>query len=245
MEPPLPPASKTLPPASAAPRWRAPSQCEVCRGWGAGPLCADCTGRFALPVSRCPRCALPLAGGASLCGGCLREPPPFEHTHCVADYGFPWDRLIATCKFNGRAELASLLAERLAAALRRDGASRPDLIVPVPLSPARLAERGYNQAWELARRLARSTGVPARADVLQRVLDTPHQADLNRAQRLLNPRGAFTVPASQRAAVSGGRIALVDDVLTTGATAREATHTLLRAGALAVDVWVVARTPEP
>jgi ComF family protein len=128
--------------------------------------------------------------------------------------------------------------------LRRDGASRPDLIVPVPLSPARLAERGYNQAWELARRLARSTGVPARADVLQRVLDTPHQADLNRAQRLLNPRGAFTVPTRRRAAVAGLRIALVDDVLTTGATAREAAQALLRAGAAAVDVWVVARTPE-
>jgi ComF family protein len=222
-----------------------PSQCEVCRGWGAGPLCVDCTGRFALPVPRCPRCALPLGGGATLCGGCLREPPPFERTHCVADYGFPWDRLIAACKFNGRAELAVLLAERLAVALRDDDANRPDLIVPVPLSPARLAERGYNQAWEIARRLARSVGVPARADVLQRVLDTPHQADLNRAQRLLNPRGAFTVPAHQRAAVTGCRIALVDDVLTTGATAREATHTLLRAGAAAVDVWVVARTPKP
>jgi ComF family protein len=244
MQPPLPPAEKTLLPASVAPRWRAPSQCETCRSWGAGPLCADCTGRFAQPVPRCPRCALPVAGGAMLCGGCLREPPPFERTHCVADYGFPWDRLIAACKFNGRAELAALLAERLAVALGRDGATRPDLIVPVPLSPARLAERGYNQAWEIARRLARSVGVPARADVLERALDTPHQADLNRAQRLLNPRGAFTVPARRRPWVAGHRVALVDDVLTTGATAREATLTLQRAGAAAVDVWVVARTPE-
>jgi ComF family protein len=244
MQPPLPPASKTLLPARAARRWRAPSQCEVCRGWGTGPLCGDCTGRFVLPVPRCPRCALPVAGGATLCGGCLRDPPPFERTHCVADYAFPWDRLIAACKFNGRAELAALLAERLAVALQHDGADRPDLIVPVPLSPARLAERGYNQAWEIARRLGRSARVPARADVLERALDTPHQADLNRAQRLLNPRGAFTVPARQRAAVAGRRIALVDDVLTTGATAREAAHTLLRAGAAAVDVWVVARTPE-
>jgi ComF family protein len=183
-------------------------------------------------------------GGAVLCGGCLRDPPPFEHAHCVADYGFPWDRLIAACKFNGRPELAALLAERLEAALQENGAGRPDLIVPVPLTPARLAERGYNQAWEIARRLARTLGVPARADVLQRVLDTPHQAGLTRAQRLVNPRGAFSVPVRQRVRLAGRRIALVDDVLTTGATAREATNTLLRAGAAAVDVWVVARTAE-
>ena len=244
MQPPLPPAGIPLPAAPVAARWRPPSQCEACRSWGAGPLCTDCTRRFALPVPRCPRCALPVAGGATPCGGCLREPPPFGRTHCIADYGFPWDRLIADCKFNGRPELAELLAEHLANALRHAAADRPDLIVPVPLSPARLAERGYNQAWEIARRLARGAGVPARADVLGRALHTPHQADLNRAQRMLNLRGAFTVPPRQRPVVAGRRVALVDDVLTTGATAREAAHALLRAGAAAVDVWVVARTPE-
>jgi ComF family protein len=249
MPPPLPSAESTPLRSPTARRragagWRLPSQCEVCRSWGAGPLCADCIGRFVSPAPRCPRCALRVSDGAVLCGGCLRDPPPFERAYCVADYEFPWDRLITACKFNGRAELAALLAERLGVALQHAGAGRPDLIVPVPLSPARLAERGYNQAWEIARRLARTAGVPARADVLQRVLDTPHQAGLTRAQRLVNPRGAFSVPARRRALLAGQRVALVDDVLTTGATAREATIALQRAGAAAVDVWVIARTPE-
>lgn len=244
MQPPVPPAPTPALPPSAAPRWRLPSQCEVCRGWSGGPLCADCTRRFSPPAPRCRHCALRVGTGAAVCGGCLRDPPPFEHTFCVADYAFPWDRLIAACKFNGRAELAALLAERLDVALRDAGAPQPDLIVPVPLAPARLAERGYNQAWEIARRLARHIKVPAGADVLQRALDTPHQADLTRAQRLVNQRGAFTVPPSRRARLAGRRIALVDDVLTTGATAREAAGALLRAGAAAVDVWVVARTPD-
>jgi ComF family protein len=185
---------------------------------------------------------LRLAGPARLCGACLREPPPFETAHCVADYAFPWDRLIADCKFHGRAELAALFAHRLVDAVA--GAARPALIVPVPLTPARLAERGYNQAWEVARRLARRLDIAARADVLLRVHGTAHQAELTRAQRLENPRGAFMVAPHRRALLAGRRVALVDDVLTTGATAREATHALLRAGAAAVDVWVVARTPE-
>jgi len=244
MQPPLPLGAMTPLPVPAGAGWRLPGQCEVCRSWGAGALCAACTGRFVVPVPRCRRCALRLPDGATLCGGCLRDPPPFEDARCVADYGFPWDRLIAACKFSGRAELAALLAERLAVALAHDGAMRPDLIVPVPLSAARLAERGYNQAWEIARRLARTTGAPARADVLLRVLDTARQADLTRAQRLVNPRGAFMVAAGHAPLLTGRRVALVDDVLTTGATAREATHALLRAGAAAVDVWVIARTPE-
>ena len=85
-------------------------------------------------------------------------PPPFEHTVCAADYAFPWDALIAAFKFHGRVELAAALAERLLAAVRASAAPPPQLVVPVPLAPARLAERGYNQAWELARRLAPALG---------------------------------------------------------------------------------------
>jgi len=215
-------------------------QCEVCRRWGARRLCVDCIDRFAAPRLRCRRCALPLAGTANECGECLREPPPFDHTVCVADYGFPWDRLVADFKFHGAVELAGVLAERLAAAVA--ALPVPTLVLPVPLSQRRLAERGYNQAWELARQVARRRALPARADVLLRPVDTAHQADLPRAQRFANLRAAFIVDAPRRAALRGARIAVVDDVFTTGATARAAAATLLAAGAAAVDIWVLART---
>lgn len=214
-----------------------PGQCEVCRRWGRPRLCRDCAAQHTRPAFRCPRCALRIGAAAAACGDCLREPPPFEHTVCVADYAFPWDGLIAEFKFRARPELAVLLAERLREAAR--AAPPPDLVLPVPLAPRRLAERGYNQAWELARRLGR----PARADLLLRALETEHQAGLDRAHRLANLRAAFVVDAHRRAALAGRRVALVDDVFTTGATARAAAAVLRQAGAAAVDVWVVARTP--
>ena len=117
-------------------------------------------------------------------------------------------------------------------------------VVAVPLARERLRERGYNQSWELARGLARALALDARADALFRVRDTGHQLGLQRAARAANLRGAFVVTPRHAAWVRGASIALVDDVLTTGATAQAATRTLLAAGARDVQVWVVARTPE-
>jgi ComF family protein len=230
------------------PSWPAlPAQCEVCRSWNEGALCAECLARFAPAGPRCGRCGLRVASAATPCGACLREPPPFERAVVAFDYGFPWDRLITACKFEGRAELAVVLARPLAAAVRRAGAQAPpvDAIVPVPLSSARLAERGFNQAWELARHVGRALRVPADAGLLLRAIDTPHQAALSRPERERNLRAAFAPTPSGRARLAGRRVALVDDVMTTGATAREAAAALRRGGAAAVDLWVLARTPEP
>jgi ComF family protein len=113
----------------------------------------------------------------------------------------------------------------------------------VPLSAPRLATRGYNQAWELARRVARARRLPARADLLHRPVDTPAQSGLDRAERQRNLRGAFWVPPLAADAVRGQHLALVDDVMTTGATLREAAAALRQAGAATVQVWAVARTP--
>lgn len=226
-------------------RWRpqCPSQCEVCRRWGASALCQDCIGAFSRAVPRCARCGLRTGAVIAACGECLRQPPPFEHTVCVADYAFPWDRLIAAFKFEARPELAAALAQRLLEALTEAQPAAPDWVLPVPLSPARLAERGYNQAWELARRVASLRGLSASADVLLRPLDTAHQAALDRAGRQRNLRHAFMVDPRRRALLQGRRVALVDDVMTTGTTVREAAAALLRGGAAAVQVWVLARTP--
>jgi len=231
--------------ANALASW--PGRCELCRGWSAHALCRPCVARHVLRQPRCVRCALPLgsAASASVCGRCLRDPPPYERTVCALDYGFPWDRLIAEFKFGRRTELAAALAPLLDDAIAHDAAAlRSDLVVvPVPLAPARLAERGFNQAWELARRLARWHRLRSRPAALRRVLAAAPQAALTRAERERNLRNAFA-PAPD-AALDGAHVALVDDVLTTGTTAREAAAALLRAGAASVRLWVLARTPEP
>jgi ComF family protein len=221
-----------------------PSQCEVCRIWANAALCTACLARFAVPRPRCGRCGLGLGAAAPACGACLRDPPPIEHTVCAADYGFPWDRLLADFKFHGRVELAGVLAERITAAVQAAEVPPPDTVAAVPMSAARLAQRGYNQAWELARRVATSLSLSASSSLLLRPLDAAHQIDLGRAERQRNLRNAFMVSPLQRSAVQGRRIAVVDDVMTTGATAQAAAEALLRAGAAAVDVWVLARTPE-
>ncbi|OYU94979.1 MAG: phosphoribosyl transferase [Burkholderiales bacterium PBB5] len=219
-------------------------RCRVCLAWGRQSLCGDCLQRFAPERQRCPRCALPTPQGQP-CGSCLHAPPPFAAAVAAVDYGFPWDRLLADFKFNGQPELAAPLAALMVRALIQAAPSPVQAVVPVPLSGTRLAERGYNQAWELARRLVPAQGAPAWPQGLQRLRDTPHQVGLGRAQRLRNLRDAFWVPPEAQAGLTGRHVALVDDVLTTGVTAAAATQTLLAAGAASVQVWVLARTPPP
>ena len=167
----------------------------------------------------------------------------------MADYAFPWNELIAAFKFRGRAELAVGLAPLMATAVSADwqdrGGERPAVVTAVPMSAPGLQTRGYNQAWELARRVAQVLQLPAEAELLQRPLHTAHQVDLGRAERQRNLRAAFMVNPLMRHRIKDQTVALVDDVMTTGATAQAAAEALLRSGAAAVDVWVLARTPEP
>jgi ComF family protein len=180
-----------------------------------------------------------------VCGDCLSAPPPFTRTVCAVDYEFPWDRLVAAFKFRGQVELAGTLAVRMVDAVSRAATPLPDVVVPVPLSASRLAERGYNQAWELARHLAQHLHLRAEATLLQRPIETAHQAELGRRERRDNLRTAFMADPRRRGVLLRRHVALVDDVMTTGATAREAAAVLLRAGAATVEVWVLARTPAP
>lgn len=205
--------------------------CYLCRGRSRGVLCAAC--RAELPELRgelCPRCALP-APGAALCGRCLTQPPEYDATVAALAYEFPADVLVQSLKFRGELALAPFLADLLAQKVR---ASDADLLVPVPLSAARLRHRGYNQAAELARRL------PGRADfsACLRSRDAAPQVELPWDERQRNVRGAFrcTRPLAR------ARVAVVDDVMTTGATLNEMARTLKAAGASRVVNWVVART---
>ena len=181
----------------------------------------------------------------AVCGRCVRSPPRFDSAIASVDYSHPWDRLISDFKYRGALDLGQALCGLLMAAHQRHGGDVPDWLLPVPLGAQRLRERGYNQSWELARRCARRLGCRTDASLLLRIRETPHQLSLPRERRLANVRDAFTVEPTRRAEVVGRRIALVDDVMTTQATADELSRVLLDAGAQSVQVWVVARTPPP
>jgi ComF family protein len=186
---------------------------------------------------------------STLCGACLTRPTPAPVQRCVAtlDYGYPWDGLIARWKFGGEAGWSGLWADLML----RDAQVLPmlqasHLLVPVPVGPSRLADRGFNQAWELGSALLRRTTPPhprSLADALVRVRDTPDQHSLPRAQRLQNLRGAFAAHPQHGSVVAGAQVLLVDDVSTTGATLEAAAQALLDGGAASVQALVLARTP--
>ncbi len=214
-----------------------PQPCLLCGArTTAGLLCPGCVADMpALPRQRCRQCALPSPGG-EWCGHCLKRPPSFRQTVAAHAYAFPLDALVRHYKYGGKLALADWFAERLAREL--DGAPLPDLILPMPLHDARLARRGFNQAAEIARRLAPRLGLPWLADGCLRQRDTPPQAGLDLKARRRNLRGAFVCELDLR----GKRVALVDDVMTSGASLDELGRCVLAAGAAEVCAWVAART---
>lgn len=175
---------------------------------------------------------------AGECGECLRHPPALAHTRAVFVYGFPLDRLVPRLKFHRDLAAGRLMAALMAEALAT--APRPDAILPVPLHPRRLRQRGYDQALELARPLAEALSLPLRTDLLQRSRPTAPQSELHAAERQRNVARAFVVPP---AITPPAHVCLIDDVMTTGATLQAAARVLLSAGALRVDAWVCARVP--
>ncbi|HEY1326088.1 MAG TPA: ComF family protein [Casimicrobiaceae bacterium] len=214
-----------------------PQACALCRAPSADRLlCGRC--RDALPQlgPACPRCALPSPQGAT-CGECLRHPPPWTRAVAAWRYAFPVDRLLQGLKYGGRLALAQPLADGLAMAVCEAGAPLPQCIVPLPLAPARQRARGFNQAQALAAPLARTLGVALRRG-LARTRDAGPQAALSLDRRAANVRDAFRGDGS----LAGLRIAIVDDVMTTGATLASATRAARQAGAADVQVYAVART---
>jgi ComF family protein len=177
------------------------------------------------------------------CGACITAPLPFVRTVAAVDYGFPWSGLVTALKFHAALDLCDGLALLLTDAVRRSAAPLPQLLLPVPLGADRQAERGMNQAWELARRVAARLRLRSQAALLTRRVETPHLADLPRDERARAIRGAFALAPGATASLRGQHVALVDDVMTTGATAAEAARTLLGGGAASVQLWVFARTP--
>jgi ComF family protein len=222
-------------------RRRLAPRCVVCDLERGDPLCAGCAhDYFAGELPRCASCALrlPAARIEARCGNCLRLPPRFDGTVVLADYAPPVDRMITALKFGGRLPLADAFGRLLARAAGHV-LQETDAICPVPLAFERQAERGFNQAQEIARRVAADCGRRLRPDILLRTRHTSAQMDLALQERRRNVRGAFVA----RGNLTGMRVAVVDDVMTTGATLDEVAAALKAAGAARVTNLVVARTP--
>lgn len=213
-----------------------PQNCLLCDAHsGKNLICAACTAdlpRFHAPA--CPICALPSPQG-EVCGQCLKHPPAFDATQAAFIYDFPLDALVKTLKYGGNLAVAEFLAGEMLAA---PPTPPPDLLVPMPLHPQRLKERGFNQSLEIARRLSQGWGIPLVTAGVTRTRHNEPQASLPLAKRAANVRGIFTVNGD----FEGKSILLVDDIMTSGASLNELAKTLKKAGANRVECLVAART---
>ncbi|MCX5541714.1 ComF family protein [Paraburkholderia sp. CNPSo 3076] len=227
-----------------------PNLCPLCGNLSRTTLCVCCDAAYwNEPRLRCTVCAVPLAhrpgtaGRARYrCEACADAPPAFDATLALADYRAPLDLLARGLKFRARLALGEEFARRLTLAAQDmcDEHGMPEIVVPVPLSRERLIERGYNQAWQIARPLARRLGTHADATLVRRILHTAPQSKLDREARRRNVGRAFALTRP----LSGQHVGVVDDVMTSGATLDALAHTLKAAGARRVTNFVALRTPK-
>lgn len=209
-------------------------------------VCNVCETELPWLMEHCEMCALPLPMDGLICGQCLKTPPAFKQVIAPWTYSFPVDSLISRFKHQARWPLghllASLMGRHLQHRLDNTGLSRPDCLLPVPMARKRLRERGYNQALMLARWLSADLNIQHDEHLLLRPHETAAQQDLDAKTRKRNLLGAFALAPD--AHVQDRHFALVDDVLTTGATAHSLARLLMNAGARQVDVYCMARTPK-
>lgn len=248
-----------------------PASCQFCGADSAGLICAACQRELPWNLPACPGCALPQAfrtgvspgtevflppageggtqGGALggvrasplglPCSRCQKRPRVFDAAFAAFLYGTPSAQAVLGLKYAARFREARWLAQAMAAALRQRTEPLPTLLIPVPLHRGRLFRRGYNQSLELARHLGRELGIAVDPNAARRIRATPDQIGLSAAQRRRNLRGAFAV----HDCVAGRHLALLDDVMTTGATLDELARACKAAGAARVEAWAVARQP--
>jgi ComF family protein len=221
------------------PAWSLPQSCFLCGAESAGGLCAGCEADLPYQGNACPCCGSAMAVSL-ICGQCQKHPPAYSRSRALLRYAYPVDAMIIAGKFNQRLAqldcLAGLVARKLPLQIK---GALPQAIIPVPLHPRRLRERGYNQALILARPLARSLGIALSLDACERRIHTREQSALPAAERKTNVRGAFQ---AKRLPPEWRHVALFDDVVTTGSTVQELARVLRRAGVETVEVWSCART---
>jgi ComF family protein len=221
-----------------------PGHCLLCAMGSNRPLdlCAPCEAELPWITHGCRRCALPLPAAELLCGRCQAQEPPFSQVVAPLAFAPPLDQLLRDWKQQPQPALGRLFADLLASHLRVGrlaSAPPPELLLPVPSHPRRLRQRGFNQAQELAVGLGRRLGIEVDCHLLKQRGSGVDQRQLDFKARQRNLRDAFVV----KGLLAGRRVAVVDDVVTTGATAQAMSRVLRRAGAIEVEVWAVARTP--
>ena len=209
-------------------------------------VCEPCVARFAQPERRCLGCALRMKDAIPTaikrCGACIAKPPPMDECLSAVSYSYPWSDCIASYKFDNQPAWASTLALLMESAPYIEPAiDRADVLIPIPLSTARLQHRGYNQALELCKHLKYAK---TDSKILLRIKDTLTQSTLSKQERLKNVKTAFAVEPLRAQDVKGKRIVLVDDVMTSGATLFASTKALRQAGAAHITAIVFARTEE-
>lgn len=224
-----------------------PDACLLCLGRRSGqalPICSGCQLDLPWLIHGCCHCALPIPVGDVECAGCQQRRQPFQQVHCAWRYDFPLDMLIGSFKYASNWPAGRLLSLLLASHLeylhQEDGLELAEVLVPVPLARKRLRQRGYNQAQMIANWLSKGLQVPVLSQAVDRIKTTKIQQGLNVHQREANVRNAFAVARPEQ--ISGLHVALIDDVLTTGATCAALARALLAAGARRVDVYCLART---
>lgn len=218
-------------------RFLGPPVCQLCGGRGLGPeICRGCYRDLPRAHRACPSCARPTVA-VGRCSQCVRKRPVFTRAMVPFVYAFPVDKMIRRLKYRERLPHARLFGELLGHAARRLDCP-PAGLVPVPLHRRRLRQRGFNQAREIASAAARVAAIPLLDRACVRRVDTPPLWALDPAQRRACLSGAFECHA-----VLPARVAVVDDVLTTGSTVTALVRALKRAGAREVQVWAVARSP--
>jgi ComF family protein len=219
-----------------------PGVCALCGALDDGLLCSPCRSRYLGDTTpRCVRCALPTSAAQRQCSRCDATPPAFDASFTAASYGPPMDALVQALKFGGQLPLAAAFARLLLAAVQRELVMDAHVMIAVPLSAERLVMRGFNQAHEIAKPLARAWQLPLCTDACVRIRDTEPQSALAMDRRRDNMRGAFVV--ARREAVAGKHVLVVDDVMTTGHTLDALAGCLKRHGATRVTNIVFSRTP--
>lgn len=224
-----------------------PRHCLMC-GFSSGSenLCQPCAAELPRIGHSCLQCSLPLSHPADrYCGHCLKKSPPWDFAASALVYEFPVSQVVCRFKFGRSLACGQVLARELVRSVSLRCESIPDCILPVPLHRFRLFSRTFNQSELLARQVGRSMNIPVDSAILMRQRRTRAHSGLDAASRKRNIRGAFLcrIPGSRKKSIQ--HVALVDDVMTTGATLAECTRVVKRAGVSKVSVWLAARTLEP